>query len=870
MGIAVEKAFDATSSQLRRRRASPPTVQTCVMARAGAKRREGAINKARLAAKRRRELVAELFNFVDALERTDADDHLEACEAQVAFSAERHAKRAELAETIVAWEAKVEVADASLLRFRSDRRAVRDSFESAQATLRKLRTARREIERKLETASAHALAEEEALLARGAELEAERTDLEGRAAAAATEHAASLEQLSASHAKIAQMEADHQAATDESAALRARAADQERAAGAAVEARDAIFARMAEVLQAIDDLARERAALQQSAAGHAAVERRWARAMETHSAEEEQRLRDRAASNADLVRELAERAERAERAAEWRVAQIAAAGQWLKSDRARATATLEQYAAQASAVQTSAASAATTRQAQADALAAVRVEHDVVRRRLVDEHSTARETATRMRAELQGIHGEVALLALARGALDREATSVAASTKVFDGSGDVEAYRARADAAARARDAALADLEAKRAAAEERAHGESEAASLHSVQLRAVEDRCAAAASDVVAAQERWQRSADASRALERTIAELDESRAREAEETRALRKDAARVRSEQGSAESVHGRALEALQSVARKSEARVRAGRKKLDAALAARDAASAAWRAERSELSYALEELLETEAVWETRRIAAEARARAAREEWSEASARAKGMERQLDKCATAHEFTDELTLLERADALRGLRVTAQADAAKRDRLEAELRVAETGLQQLHGLAQRMRDQVQESVQQARLLRKEAEKSALAIEEAEALTRTLRTQVRLADEVAQRAPAVRRSIAAGTGRLAAAELQGRGLKRTATTAVQLRSVLNRLHADKSSLTKGLKKSHIDREEASETLFATKARGTDLKGINNECVVLRRCALARTARRAPTALQLARSSSCALIRSH
>ena len=838
-------------------------------------RREGASTKARQAAGRRRELVAELFTFVDALKRTDADDHLEACETQVAFSTKRHAKRAELAETIVAWEAEVEVADASLLRFRSDRRALRDSFESAQATLRKLRTTRREIERKLEMASAHALAEEEALRARGAELEAERTDLEGRATAAEAEHAASIEQLSASHAKIAQMEADHEAVTGESSALRARAADQERAAGAAVETRNAIFARMAEVLQVIDALARERAALQQSAAGHGAVERRWARAMETHAAEEEQRLRDRAASNADLVRELAERAERAERAAEWRVAQIAAAGQWLKSDRARATATLEQYAAQASAVQTSAASAATTRHAQADALAAVRLEHDVVRRRLVDENSTARETAARMRAELQGIHGEVALLALARGALDREASSVAASTKVFNGSGDVEAYRARADAAARARDAALADLEAKRAAAEERAHGESEAASLHSVQLRAVEDRCAAAASDVVAAQERWQRSADACRALERTIAGLDESRAREAEETRALRKEAARVRSEQGSAESVHGRALDALQvrdlhyhsifranpshhltcspyhlpslplqSVARKSEARVRVDRKKLDAALAARDGAAGAWRTDRSELSYALEELLETEAMWETRRIAAEARARAARDEWSEASARAKGMERQLDKCATAHEFTDELTLLERADALRGLRVTAQADAAKRDRLEAELRVAETGLQQLHGLAQRMRDQVQESVQQARLLRKEADKSALAIEEAEALTRTLRTQVRLADEVSQRAPAVRRSIAAGTGRLAAAELEGRGLKRTATTAVQLRSVLNRLHADKSSLTKGLKKSHVDREEASEALFATKAQGTDLKGINNECVVAYRSA--------------------------
>ena len=788
------------------------------------------------ASKLRVALLSELFSFVDALQRSDADAHLAACEAQVTFAAASHAKRADLESTIVAWQRKVEVADASLLRFRADRRALRESFEHAQTGLRKLRTTRRETERKLETAAAHALVEEETLRGRAATLEAVRIDLEGRATAAAAEHAASLEELSSSHAKIAQMELDRAVATSESAALRVRADAQERACAAAAEARDATFARMAIVLREINDVRAAQLDLDARVAAHAAVETRWARAMAQHEAAEIERLQQRAASNADAVRELELRAVRAERAAEWRVAQIEAAAVWLKSERARATATLESYAERATAVQGSASSAAAMRHAQADALAAVRVEHDVVKRRLVDEHSTARETATRMRGEAQAIHGEVALLALAREALSSEARGVASSVKALRDAGDVDAYRHRADDAARARDAILAQLEAKQSAAAERAQGEAAAASVHTVQLRALEDRCAASASEVVAAQESWRRSAQETRRLERTIAALDEEGAREAEETRSLRKDAARLRSEQVSTATVHGRELEALQKAASTSEAKVRVDKKKLTAALAVRDERARTWRAERDELAMGLEELLETEALWETRRVEAEGRARSAREAWSEASAKMTGTERQLNKRATAVKFTDELTLLERADTLRTRQVEAQADAAKRDRLEAELLVAEKGLTQLHGLAQRMREQVQESIQQSHVLKNESEANEVAIAEAEAATRTLKTQVRLADEVAQKAPTVRRSIAAGTGRLAAVELAGRGLKRTAMTAVQLRSVLNRLHVDKSDHTKGLRKAHVDRDEASEALFQAKAKGTDLKGVNNE----------------------------------
>ena len=245
-------------------------------------------------------LLSELFSFVDALQRSDADAHLAACEAQVTFAAASHAKRADLESTIVAWQRKVEVADASLLRFRADRRALRESFEHAQTGLRKLRTTRRETERKLETAAAHALVEEETLRGRAATLEAVRIDLEGRATAAAAEHAASLEELSSSHAKIAQMELDRAVATSESAALRVRADAQERACAAAAEARDATFARMAIVLREINDVRAAQLDLDARVAAHTAVEKRRVHAMAQLA--EIERLQQVAAAASNAVR----------------------------------------------------------------------------------------------------------------------------------------------------------------------------------------------------------------------------------------------------------------------------------------------------------------------------------------------------------------------------------------------------------------------------------------------------------------------------------------------------------------------------------------------------------------------------------------
>ena len=64
--------------------------------------------------RKRRALLAELYEIVDELGASDADAHLEACEAQLNFAKRGDAKRGELAATVVAWESNVREVDASV------------------------------------------------------------------------------------------------------------------------------------------------------------------------------------------------------------------------------------------------------------------------------------------------------------------------------------------------------------------------------------------------------------------------------------------------------------------------------------------------------------------------------------------------------------------------------------------------------------------------------------------------------------------------------------------------------------------------------------------------------------------------------------